>query len=828
MDFSRLSSSPRVSSLLAPRDIFAALPARTHGYSYLRDVQGQVLDAWFARRTERDLAVKMNTGAGKTLVGLLVLQSCLNEQLGPALYVTPSPYLADQVQAQAALVGVPVTNDPESASYMRGEAVGIVNIHRLANGLSIFGGPGSHRARPVRIGSLVIDDAHAALASIEAQSTTVIPSSHAAYGRVLALFATDLRQQSASAFADIESSEPTATLRVPFWTWADKETEIVRILHEHADDDALKFTFPLVREALRVTTAVFSGDALEIRPPFPPIELIRSFAESGRRIYLSATLSDDTVLVSHFDADARSVQSPIAPPNASDLGDRLILAPQEITPVLRDHEIRGMVRRLADDKNTVVLVPSYRRAEYWVNEADLTVGADEIAGAVERLRAGHVGLVVLVNKYDGIDLPEDACRVLVVDGVPEAYGAIERRAAVVWGETDAMVSRQVQRIEQGMGRGVRSADDHCVVLLTGSHLTQLLADPRNQDHLSPATLAQLRLSQQVARGLSGKDDAAIEEVVRQVLSRDQTWIAASRAELAGVRYGPGSIQTDTVHARRAFSAAVTGQYGDAVAHMRLAVTAATSDRARGARLEEQAVYQHQVDPAAAQLTLAAALAANRYVTKPIHGIQYARITDATRQGHLASQYLKRLYGNPNDLVLGITGLIDRLAWDADRTDDFEAAFAELGSHLGFTVQRPDKESGSGPDVLWAAAGQHFYVIECKSGATADRISRRDLAQLGQSATWFDAQYGRGAERVPTIVHPAGQYAHDATPPPECRAVDRASLESLADDVRTMAVALATSRSWDQEAAVSEQLRDRNLLAAVVITAHSVAPRRARS
>ena len=224
---------------------------------------------------------------------------------------------------------------------------------------------------------------------------------------------------------------------------------------------------------------MFTGSALEVRPPFPHIDAIRAFGDARRRIYLTATLSDDTVLVSHFNADLASVQNPITPPSASDLGDRLIVAPSEIDPAIRDAQIRELVADLAGDYNVVVLAPSYRRAEHWVDLAALTVGADEIAGAVS-LRSGHVGVVVFVNKYDGVDLPEDACRVLVIDGLPEAYGANDRRTATLLGETDAMVSRQLQRIEQGMGRGVRSADDHSVVILMGSRLTQLLADPENR------------------------------------------------------------------------------------------------------------------------------------------------------------------------------------------------------------------------------------------------------------------------------------------------------------------------------------------------------------
>ena len=36
------------------------------------------------------------TGGGKTVVGLLMLKSCLNEGVGPAVYVTPDNYLVSQ------------------------------------------------------------------------------------------------------------------------------------------------------------------------------------------------------------------------------------------------------------------------------------------------------------------------------------------------------------------------------------------------------------------------------------------------------------------------------------------------------------------------------------------------------------------------------------------------------------------------------------------------------------------------------------------------------------------------------------------------------------
>ena len=128
------------------------------------------------------------------------------------------------------------------------------------------------------------------------------------------------------------------------------------------------------------------------------------------------------------------------------------------------------------------------------DKAEHIAGADEIEDVVESLKQRRVGLVVLVNKFDGVDLPGEACRILVIDGVPEAMNNAERREAELLGGSEVLAHRTLQRIEQGMGRGVRSTDDYCVVLLLSAGLSAVLAKRRMYERLGPATRAQLDLS----------------------------------------------------------------------------------------------------------------------------------------------------------------------------------------------------------------------------------------------------------------------------------------------------------------------------------------------
>jgi hypothetical protein len=824
LDFRKITTGQQLDTLVSPRDIFTALPAKGQGFGYLRDVQGQVLDAWEKRRNERDLAVKMNTGTGKTIVGLLVLQTCLNEGAGPGLYVAPTTYLASQVQGQAERLGIATVDNPESTKYLSGRAIAVVNIHKLMNGRSVFGGPGSVRPTPLPIGSVVIDDAHAALATTEEQSTITLPHDHPAYEQLLAKFRDDLQRQSETTLLDIESGVPSAVLRVPFWAWADRSSDVARILHEHREDEPLLFTWPLVRDVLSISQAVFTTSALEVRPPFPPVDRVGSFAQARRRIYLTATLADDSVLVTNFDADPSSVDRPITPVTAADLGDRMILAPQEINATIGEEAIREALRRFADDVNVVVLVPSHRRAAEWVEVANVTAAADAIADVVDQLQANHLGLVVLVNKYDGIDLPNDACRILVIDGLPEAYGGIDRREAVALGDSDAMIGRQLQRVEQGMGRGVRSADDYCVILLLGSRLSQLIAQPANAGKLGPATRAQLELSRQVAAQLEGQDLDELVKAIRQALDRDPAWVAASRSVLAGVTYPSGGIAPFAIRARAAFKAAAAGQFEAAASDMSSAVNATNDPRLKGWLQEQLAVYKHHVDPAQAQQVLAGAVRLNPRVTRPLQGVSYRRLAGAADQAQAARRFLGDIYSDRNAVLIGFNALLDRLVLDPDHTDEFEDAMEAVAHHLGFTAQRPERDTGNGPDVLWAIGALQYLVIECKSGATSDRIWRSHVAQLAHSLSWFDEHYDHTCTRTGVLVHPVSQLESNATAPPGSRVITQPKLDALREAVRAMAIALGDGGTWTDPEVVATQLHQHHLLAGDLRDAFTERPR----
>jgi hypothetical protein len=814
VDWGRVGAGDR-EPLLRPRDIFAALPNRS--WPYLRQEQGEVLEKWFARRDDRDIIIKQNTGGGKTAVGLLIAKSTLNEGTGKAVYLAPDTYLAARVREEAASLGLATVSEPADPAFRSQQAILVATFQKLINGRSVFGVVGDDR-EPVDLGIVVVDDAHAALATTEGQFRLTVPASSPAYEGLVALFAADLQAQSYKTWEDIRTGEWTATARIPFWSWADRQPDVMKLLHPHRNEPDFMFTWPLVAEVLPLCAAIVTSRGVEIRPPCPPIGMIPAFARARRRVYLTATLTDDSVLVTDLDADPGLVIRPVTPGSASDLGDRMILAPVALNRNIDDEPVRKLAwqfsrgDRNGDDVpdsrpvNVVVLVPSDKAARAWAPFADRTYWVGDLEAGVAELKARHVGLVVLVNKYDGVDLPREACELLVLDGIPRPMDAWERREAYALADSPSRLAREIQRIEQGMGRGVRDTEDHCAVLLLGANLGVATHDPRHLSMFSPATRAQLGLSRDLADQIKGEGLDAVRAVLNACLERDPNWTERSRRALAEVRYADTSvIRPEAIAARQAFDLAAAGQTAAAADRLQAAINDLEDPAIRGWLRQQKAAYLHFTDPVAAQQLLAAAAVENSFVLRPVTGITPTPVRAAATQARTAAAFLAAEYTDGISLVLGVKSMLEEIQWDEERTEDAERAWARLGQHLGFASTRPEKQYGTGPDNLWALSDGRHAVTELKTGCMTSTIAKKDLDQLGGSVRW-DQEHSPGVTSVPVMVHPSRDCDVRGTPVAGMRVVTPGRLEQLKAAVTAFAIALADGQGrWADEQAVAAHL-----------------------
>jgi hypothetical protein len=818
LDFGKLNNGTAAKQT-DPRKIFTTLK-RDSRFKRPLDEQADVLDAWFVRRTSSDLTIKMNTGGGKTVVGLLCLQSSLNENVKPAVYITPDSFLVAQVLAEAKALGIAVTDDEKDPDFITGRSILVVNVFKLINGRSVFG----VGVKKIPIGCIVVDDAHACLGVVNDQFCIKSYAGSPVYDGLLALFEEDLKAQSPTGLLDVKAQEPSIVMTVPYWSWQAHQDDVVGLLHAQRNTNELEWTWPLLNECIPLCSCVFGGGRLEIAPRFVPIDRIPAFATAQRRIYMTATLADDTILVSHFQADASEVVKPIRPKGGGDIGDRMILAPQEINPNYTVEEIKNLVSAISDDLNAVVIVPSRQRAIFWKEVADQILDKDNIREGIDSLKAGHVGLTVLINKYDGIDLPGAACELLVIDGLPEVYGLGERIEMLLLDGTRRQLVRQVQRIEQGMGRGVRSSDDHCVVLLLGGKLTQRLHQPDAEEMFSSATRAQIALGKDVAAQIRGEPIEELKPILDLCLKQDDQWVQAGRnAVVNAPPINEGHFDDNQVKLREAFDAARIGRHDIAIEKAQEAVNQTTETKVKGYLKQQLAEHTNFINPAKAQELQLAALSQNQRLLKPIVGASYNKLSAPAAGQAVAATSFMDMFLEGNDLVIWVNGLLDDLDWGEEGTKRFEAAMRDLGKFLGFGSHRPEETIGRGPDNLWALGGLKYLVIECKSGSVlAQKISKADTNQLNGSIVWFSEKYDKTCSMTPVMVHPKTVFEYAASPHEDIRIMNGPGLKRLRDAVRAYSVSLATSAGFKDAKEVEKQLQHHKLSAAEIVGLCTVA------
>ncbi|QLE09951.1 DEAD/DEAH box helicase [Pseudoalteromonas shioyasakiensis] len=788
VDFNKLRNQKKIPKAIEPLEIFRRLP-KPIGINDLYTSQAEVLKSWFSLRNQQDVVIKLHTGGGKTLVGLLMAQSALNETSEPVLYLAPTTQLVNQTIEKAKSLGIHAVpyekGKPLNDDFINANSLMVGTYKALFNGKSKFGIRGS--SSPQNVGTVILDDAHAAFSVVRDSFTLEIKKDKHLdiYNTLSDLFRKAFDDiEKLGTFDDVRSGNEFSVLEVPYWSWHQKLNTVREILKENSNYFAL--VWPLLRDNLHLCHALISKDSFTITAILPLTELFPSFSNASRRIYMSATIADDSDIIRMFNADPRFVENPLTSRSLAGISERMILIPDLMNYSTDLNEVNVLLDWAKSNKlGSVVLTSSDRSADKWKGVGTVAKGSKEVESMVESLQLKQCfGPAIFANRYDGIDLPGDSCRLLVMSGLPSGTSNYElfRASSLFGGKT--ITKMLAQRIEQGVGRGARGAGDYCVVIMVGSDLAAWIAKKNNFKYLTNATRAQLQMGAEISSEVSSFEDLAT--TIHRSIIRDQDWVeyhAETLADLVGETVNDSSEFIQASGERKAFNLWYDGYPDKAISRIEKVVDSVSLDPQIAGWLQQFSarIADKWGHTKRAEELQRIAYGLNRNLMRPKVLPPYRPAFISNLQADVICDALSE-YRLRRGLIQSFEDTVASLNKNAS-ANQFEQALSDIAKQLGFYAERHD-DNGEGPDVLWLLPNNIGLVIEAKSRKKAkNALTKDEHGQLLVAAEWFAKHYP-GYKCIRVSVHPEN-IATKAAVAGASHAFTYINLAKLIDDLRVL-------------------------------------------
>lgn len=750
----------------SPEELYLSgtLPRTTAAVDSLWLHQGDVIRAYAENHQNTpDVALELPTGTGKTLPGLLIGEWVRRKGRGPVLYATPTKQLARQVAATAEREGIPTAlligsarywDAADDASVEGGEAIGITTYSAIFNSSPKLPEPGL----------LIFDDAHAGEQFVGNEYGISIRryDDETTYLKVLEAlkpFLSGLLIQRLEGQAD-----PGAHHQVRLILPAVDQTALTGL-------DAVLASLPtphsyklaMIRSGLAACCVYLSYSGIQIRPMIPPTYENHVFARANQRIYLSATLGSGGELERAF-GRREIVRMPLPSKTPPRSGRRLFVFPD----LVKGGDAAGLTKSIIGltDKALVLsqetVANTEAAAKALAGDGVPVTGRDDLEQhGLESFTDAETGVLGLANRYDGLDLPGDACRIVVLGGKPDAVGLQERFLSERAEANSALAERLRTRIVQGAGRCTRGPNDYAVVVVLGSDIMKYFSRPENLRALEPELQAEVEFGWQNSRGIEPNE---VIENVEMFLEHGAHWREQGEPAVSEFRQDAVKVEppgTDALGKAAALEVdawqlAYGGDWLGASEKLQEAVPQVGLEATRGYRgllLYLAGVWLHlgaqdeTQRSRARQLVRDAPLAANRGTwlkeMRELPGTEEI----ALAPGDIAAvnQVVARLRGRlrTKQVNADLAEMQEALAQDA--AAKYERGLTILGSFLGAEASKPKGQGRCDSAWVWGTA--MWVTIEAKSEEHNDGLL--PLKDVRQANTQLDQLAAdRGVEHPP--------------------------------------------------------------------------------
>lgn len=774
-DFASALVSNTEETLISPEDIFSKM---TSG-KQLWLGQGDALREWDKERTKNDILLSMDTGMGKTIVGLLISYSLMNERKMKSIYVCASKQLVEQTVSEANQLGITV------ASYTNGEFTNEFEFNQCKVPLittyqSLFNG--KSRFHKEDIGGIVFDDSHVADNILKNCFTLNISKSdnQKIYEKISSLAKPYFESSNQEVrFTQVINNKSDEVLILPPFELKEHYSEIRKILIENEvqTNKDLLFAWEYLKDNLDMCLFLLNQNRIEIMPPIIPSKTLSYFKNDVRRVYLSATHINRDYFPRYY---GNKIKSTISFPSGKSKTKKFIISPFKTNMYFKDTKsVRMKLLNVLSDEKALIITPSFKRNKKWLeteSENIIETNSTNIIEKISEFKNSKNKKLILSNRYDGIDFPGDSCRVLIFDGLPIEGSLLDTYLTNHLKAVNYTRNEISSKIIQGIGRIFRGIDDYGIIIFVDKNEINWIYTPRNMYSLPNTLQIQLKVGDQLNHMITNEN---FDHLINQVLSNKKSLIDAYDKFMddenkifidrtSEFEESQNSMERISILESKIFSSLWERDYSiieELISDLLKETESFDSTINSWHNFLSGMIYQVLGKDDESNEYFYKAQTISKVTPKPL---DYKKPEFKESKNELSNNIVEliQMY-KKTKLILDLKEKFDYLDGNKYKLQDkkHELGIEALGKYLGYDTERPDNLYKTGPDVLWKLPNNKYVLLELKTNKDDGNYSKKETSQSLDHLEWIKNRESLidNKNLYSIIIGPHNKVNHDANP-----------------------------------------------------------------
>ena len=529
-------------------------------FSTLWPAQEYVLNCYASNIVDsKDIAVELPTGAGKTLIALLIAEAWRQEDKKVAI-LSANKTLARQMVLEAQSLNIPVVlmegkgstiPAADKRAYQRARRIAVMNYWVYFNQNPIID--------PADL--LIMDDAH--LAEHCLHSLYSVEIDRYAHENLFKSLVTELQARFSgyAVLADALAEHVPESFTSELLSFLDQQAvidrfrEIVDASPDLQKDTDLRFRWNRLRWKLLDANIYLSQNTIWIRPYVYPLIANPQYDQTQQRLYMSATIGDTSDLSRRL--GSKPIEKIPIPPEYQEKtsGRRFVIMGTMEEEVLPSRITTILAAALRIHPKSVWLCSSkaealaYQQAvSEWLNSHGFvghpTWLLTPLGEEIDEFKKASQGHLFVAGRFDGMDFRADECRIVILTTLPRATDLQEAFIVSYLRDATFMNKRLNQRIVQALGRCNRSRDDYGLYILADQRFATYFSPESSREGLPRNIIAEIDMAQDAAENDLEEVEREVEQFLHQNFARYDEQMGTYLEDVQ-IQAGPTASAPDT-------------------------------------------------------------------------------------------------------------------------------------------------------------------------------------------------------------------------------------------------------------------------------------------